>query len=586
MSQLDMMKFLTQYSILALVCLLAACASTPQETVSDLPAPTGKANLEQIVETPKLDLPNVELTGPLLYEFLLGDIAMQRNQPELAAQDYLDLAKKTRDPRVARRAAQLAYEAHQYDTAVEAFKLWQELEPSSPLAKQMLLSLLLSGDKLQEARPSLDAVLQADPSNAGRTFTGIYPLIARSPDKAATLEWMIEATRPYPEVAEGHLTVAQAALAAGKKELALKEARRAVTLKPDWDVAAVFEAELYLSSEPPKGLELLKNFLNAHPDNKDLRLYYARALLNQKQFAPAREEFQRLLRDKPDSPDLAFGIALISMQMGEYERAEQEMQQALRKGGKEESTVHYYLAQLNEARQNDAAALEHYHQVKDGEYTYAARLREVGLLDKTGKLDDARKVLHTAVPKNDQQRLQLILIDAQLLREDKKYETSYQVLAQGLEKFPDQPDILYQTAMAADKLNKTELFEQLIRKLMKVSPDNAHAYNALGYSLLDRNVRIPEAMKLVEKAYQLAPDDAAIIDSVGWGEYLMGNLDKSVEFLNRAFASNPDPEIAAHLGEVLWKKGDKEGARKVWQESAKANPDNEALKAVMKRFIP
>ena len=531
-------------------------------------------------------MPNVELTAPLLYKFLLGDIAMQRNQPELATQAYLDLAKTTRDPRVARRAAQLAYELRQYDKAVEAFKLWQELEPASPLAKQMLLSLLLSGGKLQEARPVLDAVLQADPANAGRTFASIYPLIARSPEKAATLQWMIEATRPYPEAAEGHLTVAQAALAAGTKDLALTEAHRAVTLKPDWDVAAVFEAELYLNSEPAKGLELLKNFLDEHPDNKDMRLYYARALLSQKQYADARDEFQRLLRDKPDSPDLAFAIALISMQMGEYERAEQEMQQALRQGGKEESTVHYYLAQLNEAKQNDAAALEHYRQVKDGEYAYSARLREVGLLDKEGKLDEAREVLHRAVARNDQQRLQLLLIDAQLLREDKKYENSYQVLAQGLEKFPDNQDLLYQTAMAADKLNKAALFEQLIRKLIKIAPDNAHAYNALGYSLLDRNVRIPEAMKLVEKAYQLAPDDAAIIDSMGWGEYLLGHLDKSEGFLRRAFTADPDPEIAAHLGEVLWKKGDKDGARKVWQDSAKANPDNEALKAVMKRFIP
>ena len=580
-----MMNFHTRYSILALITALTACASTPQEAGSDISVPV-QSNLEQIVETPKLNLPNVELTDHLLYEFLLGDIAMQRSKPELAAQAYLDLANTTRDPRVARRAAQLAYESRQYDIAVEAFKLWQELEPSSPLAKQMLLSLLLSGGKLQEARPTLDAVLKADPANAGRTFGSIYPLIARSPDKAATLDWMIEATRPYPEVAEGHLTVAQAALAAGKKDMALKEAHRAVTLKPDWDVAAVFEAELYLSSEPSKGLELLKNFLDAHPENRDLRLYYARALLNQKQFAIAREAFQRLLRDKPDSPDLAFAIALISMQMGEYERAEQEMQQALRKGGKEESTVHYYLAQLNEARQKDALALEHYRQVKDGEYVYTARLREVGLLDKEGKLGEAREVLHRAEAKDDQQRVQLILIDAQLLREDKKYEASYQVLQQGLEKFTDQPDLLYQTAMAADKLNKTDLFEQLIRKLMKVTPDNAHAYNALGYSLLDRNVRIPEAMKLVEKAYQLAPDDAAIIDSMGWGQYLTGNLDKSEGYLRRAFTANPDPEIAAHLGEVLWKKGEKDSARKVWQDSAKANPDNEALKAVMKRFIP
>lgn len=581
------MNFSIRQSILALFLpLLAACAHAPQQTVESTPAPEGRANLEKISESPKLDLPNVPLTDRLVYEFLLGDIAAQRGRPELAAQAYLDLAKTTRDPRVARRAAQLAYEARQLETALEAFKLWQELEPSSPLAKQMLLSLLLSGGKLQEARPQLETLLRADPANAGRTFMSIYPLVARTPDKAAALDWMIEVTHAYPEVAEGHWAVAQAAAAAGKNDLALTEVHRAVTLKPEWDAAAVFEAELYLNSEPPKGLALLKKFLDAHPDNKDLRLYYARALLNQKQFAASREEFQRLLKDRPDSPELAFAVALISMQMGEHARAERELQQALTKGGKEENTVHYYLAQLNEAKQNETAALEHYRQVKDGEYAYPARLREVALLDKAGKLDEARAALHRATPKNDQQRVQLILIDAQLLREGKQYVTSYEVLAQGLEKSPEQPDLLYQTAMAADKLKKNELFEKLIRKLMKIAPGNAHAYNALGYSLLDRNVRIPEAMKLVEKAYQLAPDDAAIIDSMGWGHYLLGNLDKSVEFLKRAFAANPDPEIAAHLGEVLWKRGDKDGARKVWADSAKANPDNEALKAVMKRFVP
>ncbi len=566
--------------------LLAACAHAPQQTPAEPPMPADRAHLEQIDAEPTSALPNVMLTDRLLYEFLLGDIAAQRNRPELAAQAYLDLAKTTRDPRVARRAAQLAYEARQLDVAVEAFQLWQELEPSSPLAKQMLLSLLLSGGRLQEARPHLDAVLQADPANAGHVFKSIYPLVARSPDKSAVLDWMIEVTHYHSDVAEGHWAVAQAAAAAGKMDLARAEAHRAVTLKPDWDVAAVFEAELYLVSEPQHGLELLKQYLDAHPGNKDVRLYYARALLNQKQFAPAREEFQHLLQDRPDSPDLAFAIALISMQMGEYPRAEQELQQALSKGGKEESTVHYYLAQLNEARQNEAAALEHYRQVQGGEYAYAARLREVALLDKAGKLEEARAVRARAVPRTDQQRVQLILIDAQLLREGKQYESSYRVLAQGLEKFPEQPDLLYQTAMAADKLKKNELFEQLIRKLMKIEPDNAHAYNALGYSLLDRNVRIQEAMKLVEKAYQLAPDDAAIIDSMGWGHYLLGDLDKSVEFLERAFSANPDPEIAAHLGEVLWKRGDKEGARKVWTDSAQANPDNEALKAVMKRFLP
>jgi tetratricopeptide (TPR) repeat protein len=573
-------------SRLLLSLLLPVCAQALPQPGDEAGLRSGKTGLDQIVETPQLDLPKVELTGQLFYEFLLGDIAAQRGMPELAAQAYLDLAQKTRDPRVARRAAQLAYESRQFELALSAFKLWQELEPSSALARQMHLSLLLSGGKLQEARPLLEAILKEDPSRAGHTFMSIYPLAARGADKAAVLDWMIGVTHAYPDVAEGHWTVAQAAKAAEKDDLALAEAQRATTLKPDWDAAVALEAELLMRTEPKRGLDRLKGFLAAHPESHDLRLFYARALLNQKQFVASRDEFQRLAALRPENPDLAFAIALISLQLGEYARAEQELQQALGKGGKDESTVHHYLGQLNEARKDDAAALTHYRQVKSGEYAYAARLREVALLDKAGKLDEAREALHRAEPKTDQQRVQLVLIDGQLLREGKHYEASFDALNQGLAKFPDHPDLLYQTAMAADKLKKNELFEKLIRKLMKLEPDNAHAYNALGYSLLDRNVRIPEAMKLVEKAYQLAPDDAAIIDSMGWGHYLLGNIGKSLEFLRRAFLSNPDPEIAAHLGEVLWKHGERDEARKVWNDSVKENPDNEALKAVIKRFQP
>jgi tetratricopeptide (TPR) repeat protein len=549
--------------------------------------PADATKLEQINAPTEPKLPAVQLTSRTLYEFLLGDIAAQRDQPQLAAQAYLDLARSTRDPRVAKRAAQLAYQTHQLDTAVEAFKLWEELDPASPLAKQMSLSLLLSSGKLEEARPYLEKILHLDPANAGHTFMSIYPLLAHgTADKSAALDWISDVTRPYPDVAEARWAVAQAAESAGKPELALTQIKRAVALRPDWDAAVVFEAQLYLASDPDKGLAVLKAYLDAHPENKEMRLYYARALLNQKKFGLARDEFQRLLKAHPDSPDLAFAVALISMQMGEFDRAEKELKRSLGKGGGQEDTVHYYLAQLNEARHDDGQALQQYRLVKGGGYAYLARMREVALLDKAGKLDEARASLHRAVPKSDKQRAQVIMIDAQLLREQKKYSESYQVLADGLKKFPENPEMLYQTAMAADKLDKTELFEHLIRKLMKIAPDDAHAYNALGYSWLDRNVHIPEAMKLVEKAYKLAPDDAAIIDSMGWGNYLLGNLDKSLEFLKRAFAADPDPEIAAHLGEVMWKRGDKEGARKVWTDSAKVNPENEALKAVMKRFLP
>lgn len=589
------MTLTKQHLLLLLLPVFTACANAPQKAslaqpvhVASVDEDTDRSHLEQIVEPAKLDLPNVALTDRLLYEFLLGDIAAQRGRPELAAQAYLDLAKTTRDPRVARRAAQLTFEAHQYDQSVEAFKLWQQLEPSSPLAKQMLVSLLLSGGKLKEARPHVDELLAADPQNIGRSFMSLYGLLARVPDKAAALDWLIEVAHPYPKVPEAHWALAQSASVANKHELALSEAHEAVTLRPDWDIAVVLEAQLMQRKDPEASAALLKNYLESHDDKKDVRLFYARMLLEQKKYVPAREEFGRLLQQRPGSPELAFAIAMISLQLGELDRAEQELRQALASKGKDkdDDTLNYYLGQLGEAKKDDVMALQHYRQIKGGEHLYASQLRVAYLLNKTGKLDEARKTLKSAKPKDDAQRVQLLMIESQFLREAKKYDESFKLLAQGLEKFPNEPELLYQSALIADKLNKPDVFEQLLRKLIKVDPNNAHPYNALGYSWLERNVRVAEAMELVEKAYKLAPDDIAIVDSMGWGYFRLGQYDKSIAFLRRAYQANPDPEIAAHLGEALWMSGDQAGAQQVWSENSKANPKNETLQSVIKRFIP
>ena len=220
-----------------------------------------------------------------------------------------------------------------------------------------------------------------------------------------------------------------------------------------------------------------------------------------------------------------------------------------------------------------------------GEYHFRAQLRIAFLLGKQGKLDEARAELHGMKALNNQERVQLALLEAQLLTSAKQYQAAYHVLRQELKKLPSHPDLLYEAALLADKIGKPDELEKLIRKLLQEHPDNANAYNALGYSLLERNVRVQEGMRLVEKAYSLSPNDAAITDSMGWGYYRLGKLDKSVEFLRRAFKLDPDPEIAAHLGEVLWVHGDKDEAKKIWDDNLKLHPDNETLRAVMKKFL-
>jgi len=578
-------------SAIILSLLLAACANAPQQAVEQAVQQAAEQAAEQ-AEKPELqaekplNLPKMELTGQMLYEFLLGDMANQRGIPGMAAQIYMRLADSTRDPRVASRAAHLAYDAHDIGNAVKAFNLWLELEPTSLQAKQMLSMMLVGEGRLDEARPLLMDMLAAYPDRVGHALMKIYPFLAQHPDKVAVFSLLRDLTQPYPRVAEVHLVLAQAAEAAGKHDAALDEVHQARTLRGEWEAAVLFEAQLLQRDLPQNALELLKKYLAAYPEANEAHLLYARILLEQKKYAESRAEFEHLLNAHPENADLAFAVAMLSLEMGELDVAESGLRQALANGKKDEGTVYYYLGQLGEAKKSIEDALQNYSKVQDGEYVFPARLRIAYLLYRAGKLESARDYLHQTVAQNNQQRVQLILAEAMILRDAKQFEAAYQVLTQGLEKLPNHPELLYDTAMLAEKVGKRDIFEQLMRKLIQVKPDNAQAYNALGYSLLERNERVEEAMQLVEKASQLAPNDAGIIDSVGWGYYRLGNIPKSLELLRRAYNVNPDPEIAAHLGEVLWVHGEKEQAKKVWDDALKSHSDNAVLQEAIKKFIP
>jgi len=569
--------------------LLTACAHAPARTpVNQIGQPEAADQVEQPepqAEAPQV-LPNVELSSELLYEFLLSEIASQRGNDTLAVEGSSDLAKKTRDPRLAMRAAHLALQFGQNDKAIEALRIWRDADPSSLMARRMLSSVLLRSGKLDEASEELVKLLKADEDHSAQTFVQIYQMLATYPDKPAALKLLRQLAQLYPRVAEAHWGVAQLAQASGDGELALNEARQARSLRPEWDMAVSLEALLLQKNAPQQGLDVLRSYLSSYPDAREIRLQYARALLDQKQYKPARDEFQRMADENPDNPDMAYAIALISLQLNDFKSAEIQLKQALSKGKKEQDTVQYYLGQLSEAKKNEEEAIAYYRGVKDGEYLMAAQIRIAYLLSKRGQLAEARQLLQQARATDNQQRVQLVMVEAQLLREANQFDEAYRVLNQALEKLPNHIDLLYETAMMADKIGKPDVFEQLMRTLIKIKPDHAQAYNALGYGMLERNERIPEAMQLVEKALQLAPDDAAIMDSVGWGYYRSGKLDESVKMLRRAFAGNANPEIAAHLGEVLWVRGDKDEAKKIWQDSLKENSGNEQLQAVIKKFGP
>ena len=574
-------RFQIPFAALAATLLLSACAQAPAQRDADpAPAPTAKpaARAEP--------LPKQELTGQILYQSLLAEIAGQRGNLGLSVSAYLDLARSTRDPRYARRAAEMALHGRDVQTALQAARLWAEIDPESALARQMLAGLLVSANRLDELPQHVAKLLAQEGDNLGDGLMRLNRLFARYPDKQAVLAIIEQLTVPYVGLAEAHYARAQAALHAGAWQRGVEEADKALGLRPDWDTAAMLKAQLQRAEAPEASLETLRRHLAAHPQAREVRLQYARGLVGARRFPQARAEFQRLLGDYPDNPDVIYAVAVLSMQLSDWDTAEANFSKLLGRDFTEADTVRLYLGQIAEERKQFDVALRRYAEVAPGEQYLAAQLRIAQLLARQGQLDAGRRHLQALRAAGQADRIQLLLAESQLLRDAGQTREAYALLTESLAAQPEQPELLYEAALLAEKIGQHDVLEANLRKLIALKPDHAHAYNALGYSFAERNQRLAEAEQLITKALQLSPDDPFIIDSMGWVLFRKGDSAGAVLHLQRAYSIRPDPEIAAHLGEVLWLLGRQDEARRTWQEAAKANPGNEVLAEVIKRYAP
>ena len=528
-------------------------------------------------------LPKIELTGQILYQFLLAEIAAQRGQLELAASAYLDLARSTQDVRIARRAAEIAFRARKYDSALEAVRLWANLDPESEHARQMMATLLLASGRIDELADSLGRDLAAEGPRVGDALARTARAFARYPDKQAVQRLFDRLTQPYLDVAEARLMRAQAAAGAGDAARARSEIDQALILRPAWAQAALLKAELLPQGEAR--IDFLKSFLAANPIAQDVRLSYAKALVSDKRYEEARAEFRRLLSASPDNPEMLYAIGILSLQVNDAAEAEQHLQRFVQIGQGDLDPARFYLGQIAEQAGRPDDALRWYDQVLAGDNFVPAKVRAAQILVRQGKLGEARERL-AAARANAPDEARLVVAEAQLLRDAGRHEEAFAFMAKALELQPDQPDLLYETAMAAEKLGRLDVMESHLRRLIELKPDSPQGYNALGYSFADRNVRMEEAEQLIDTALSLTPDDPFILDSKGWVLFRQGKLAAALETLKKAFAQRSDAEIAAHIGEVLWALGRTEEAKAVWRDAAKAHPGNEVLAATIKRFVP
>ena len=563
-------------------------------------------------------LPDNPLTAATLFKLMMSEIASQRGSADASYATELKLARETRDPRIARRATEFAVQARQPASAVEAARLWTELSPESRVAADTYLTLLVLSGRFDESEPLLAAKI-ASASSKSQALAQVYGLLAQSQNRPQTYALMRRLAGAYPSLPEGHMVVAQAAQAAGEKVAAVEEARTAVRLQPDSESATIMLAQFQQFDAPAEADAALAAFIARNPKSVPMRLSYARFLNGEKRYDDAATQLARVRKDAGTVAETMYTLGLLAYQANKPKDSEAyfkrfiELRTPPKKAGKatavtaanaddndddttdtatDETTgpgrgtdrAYLYLAQIAEDAKDYPKALDWLGKVGSGNDFATARIRRALILARQGKLDVARAELRALPAGTPTQATQLTLAEAQILRDADQNQAAFDFLGSAIEKTPNNPELLYDYGMTAEKLGRTEVLESAMRSVIRVRPDNAQAYNALGYTLADRNERLDEAKALIEKANALSPDDASILDSLGWVQYRLGNNGDALQSLERAYKLRNDAEIGVHLGEVLWVSGRRADAEKAWREASAKEPQNVVLQQTLSRF--
>ncbi|WP_043637046.1 tetratricopeptide repeat protein [Chromobacterium haemolyticum] len=571
---------------LLMVALLSACANFKHPGAAK-PVDAGKPAGDEAAITQKEDesqLPKAELTPEILYGVVAGEIAAQRGSVGASAVTYLELARQTRDPRLAQRAAEFSMFAGLLKETSEALTLWMELAPDSVPAREQLFITLLRAGKLAESKPLIEALLQKEPERAPAIFVQLARLTSRQSDKQAAYDLVKQFASRYPDLAEARFALLAVAAEAGDQATMNREFDRLAQIAPAWDLPVAWQVDRLRREQLDQAIDFLQRELARRPNaGLELKLAKPRLLVGAKRFAEARQAFDQLLPGNPNNPDLLYASGLMAYQMRDLSAAERHLRQALAAGHPETNFIRYTLGQIAEERQDVGAAKGWYEMVGAGPQFLPAQGRLAVMEAGDGKLELALARL-APLGGNDQEKITLALLQSQLAREAKQPGKAHDLLSKALLRMPKAPELLYERALVSDSLGNVGNAERDLKQVLKEKPGDAQALNALGYTLTNRTNRHQEALGYIEKALKSEPDNPTILDSLGWAQYKLGRLDAALKTLQKAYALLPDAELAAHLGEVLWKLGKKEEALAVWNKALEASPEHDVLRDTMRRL--
>lgn len=549
--------------------ILGGCASLASKP------PQQPATPKVVKEEP--EVPARPFEPDTLYDLLVAEFAGKRNRPEVALGKYLKQAHKTRDPNVSARATRIARFLGAHQAALDSALLWSQIEPENIEARQITASELMETGQTDRAIELTDKLLK-DKSDLNCEFLLRGVAKTKPEQQPALLAKIQQLTLRYPGNASLWFVQGGLEQAVKKPRAALASFQNALDAMPDYTNAILAKAQQMVGlNQNEAAIAFMSDVVKDYPGDKRLGVTYARLLIAAKRYDDAQVQFGRLAARFPRDPDLVLSVALISMENKLYDSAKVQLNR-LRKMSKRTAEANFYLGQIAAIEEHPEEAIYHYGLVPHGPLYMQARIQLASLLAQSQQLKKSRAVMAALRQEQPEQTAVLYRAESEILAEAEAHEQAVELLTEALAQFPDDHKLRYNRAMFAGELDRFNELEADLKYVLQRDPDNVSALNALGYVYADRNQQLQQAREMVEKAFKLSPKDPAIIDSMGWVNYRLGNLQQAQIFLQQAYDILPDQEIAAHLVEVLWHNGQQQKAKDLWKTAIKKDPDSDLLK--------
>jgi len=525
------------------------------------------------------------LSGENLYRLLVADLAGRQGNLGVALEGYLQAARETKDPRVAERATRLSFYTQRFDAALAAAQRWVELAPDNADAHRALARLHLRQGDTDTAVTELERVVQL--AGGGRdAWASVADILTGGESASAALTTAAELARRNRDNATVHFIEARLAANAGDDGRAMSAVERAVSLRQPYPDAIVLRARLLdRQGRSEKALRALAEAFEQYPDNRDIALGYARFLAQLERAERASRVMEQVHERFGSDAEVVYTLGLLSMQLQHWQDARLYLERLLQMEAKTDD-AHYYLGRIAQQNGDCEAALQHYVKVREGERRFDAQLRAAVCMANLDRLDEARVHLERLRARHDSEDAltQIAATRGEIERLAGNPRRALEVLNRAVENHPKNSDLRYSRALAAAEVGRFELARDDLERMLERNGEDARALNALGYMLANRNMELERARSLIERALKQNPDDPATLDSMGWVLYRLGQSDKALEYLRRAWSGRKDPEIAAHLGEVLWVMGKRDEARNIWSAGQEQEPDNDVLRQTIERL--